>query len=114
MSAACLHLAPAHARVAPSMADASRARLFILALDLGSTTGCARVGDSTSLAVDLELPVLAAAGRRRPRAGLRPSAERELAERELSERELAECCGGQLYRGSSQSYVECQHGRAGR
>ena len=96
------------------MADASRARLFLLALDLGSTTGCARVGDSTSLAVDLELPVLAAAGRRRPRAGLRPSAERELAERELSERELAECCGGQLYSGSSQSYVECQHGRAGR
>ncbi len=43
-----------------------------------------------------------------------PSAERELAERELSERELAECCGGQLYRGSSQSYVECQHERAGR
>ena len=94
------------------MADASRARLFLLALDLGSTTSCARVGDITSLAVDLE-PDLSAAGRR-PRAGLRPSAERELAERELSERELAECCGGQLYRGSSQSYVECQHGRAGR
>ena len=88
------------------MADASRARLFILALDLGSTTGCARVGDSTSLAVDLELPVLAAAGRR-PRARLRPSAERE-----LSERELAERGGGQLYRGSRQLYVECQHGRA--
>ncbi len=113
LSAARLHLMPAHARVAPSMADALRTRLFILALDLGSTTGCACVGDSTSLAVDLELPVLAAAGLR-PRAGLRPSAERELAERELSERELAEYCGGQLYRWSSQLYVEYQHGRAGR